>query len=260
MKNRDGGPVRTGQALDDSDEGGRRPCGASTSSVDEAPLGSARYTRRRVLTLGGLVVGAAAIAGARVFGGSVASTVRNAVGDRFGAFPVRSREEVPDVPADLWVIHVDGLVEVPLAIDRTEWASYERVTETADLHCVEGWSVDDVRWEGVAPSSVLDKAGVRPEAKYAVFYAHRGSYLSTVPLDLLREQATILADSLNGAPLPPKHGGPLRLVVPSQLGYKSVKWVERIEITESIRRGYWERRGYPVDAPIRSRSGLGRPW
>lgn len=259
MKDRDGGPVRTGDVLDDSDDGGR-PRDADTSSGNDLQLGSVRYTRRRILTLGGLLAGAAAIAGARVFGGSVASTVRNAVEDRFGSFPVRSIEEVPDVPPEQWVIRVDGLVEAPLTIDRGEWAGFERMTETADFHCVEGWSVDDVRWEGVAPSSVLGEAGVRPEAKYAVFHAHRGSYLSTVPLDLLREQATILADSLNGASLPPKHGGPLRLVVPGQLGYKSVKWVERIEITDSIRRGYWERRGYPVDAPIRSRSGLGRPW
>ncbi len=89
-----------------------------------------------------------------------------------------------------------------------------------------------MRWGGVAPAVLLDQAGVKPEAKYAVFHAHGGVYLSTLPLDLVRDSQTMLADSLNGAPLPPKHGGPLRLVVPKQLGYKSVKWVERIELTE----------------------------
>jgi sulfoxide reductase catalytic subunit YedY len=124
------------------------------------------------------------------------------------------------------------------------------MTETVDFHCVEGWGVDDVRWGGVAPSVLLDQAGVKPEAKYAVFHAYGGAYLSTLPLDLARDEKSMLADSLNGAPLPPKHGGPLRLVVPVQLGYKNVKWVERIELTDSVRAGYWEERGYPEDAPI----------
>ena len=53
------------------------------------------------------------------------------------------------------------------------------MTETVDFHCVEGWTVDDVRWGGVAPAVLLDQAGVRPEAKYAVFYAYGGAYLST---------------------------------------------------------------------------------
>ena len=69
----------------------------------------------------------------------------------------------------------------------------------------------------------------------------------------------MLADSLNGAPLPPKHGGPLRLVVPKQLGYKSVKWVERIELSDKIKTGYWESNGYPEDAPVTSRARGGSP-
>jgi DMSO/TMAO reductase YedYZ molybdopterin-dependent catalytic subunit len=194
---------------------------------------------------------AAVIAGLRAFGGSAASTVGEAIADQFGPFPVRSVEDVPDVPAEQWVVKVDGLVEQPLTVDRAAWTNLRRLDETVDFHCVEGWSVDDVRWGGVAPSVLLDQAGVRPEAKYAVFYAHGGPYLSTVPLDLVRDPATLLADSLNGGPLPPRHGGPLRLVVPKQLGYKSVKWVERIELTDSIRPGYWEKRGYPEDAPVR---------
>ncbi len=200
------------------------------------------------------------IAGVRAFGGSAASTVGGAIVTTSAPFPVRSVEDVPDVPAEQWVIKVDGPVETPLTMDRAAWTTLQRMTETVDFHCVEGWSVDDVRWGGVAASVLLDEARVRPEASYAVFYVYGGTYLSTVPLDLVREPTTVLVDSMNGAPLLPKHGGPVRLVVPNQLGYKSVKWVERIELTDSIRIGYWEKRGYPVDAPIHSRSGLGRPW
>jgi DMSO/TMAO reductase YedYZ molybdopterin-dependent catalytic subunit len=227
---------------------------AGPAPEDERPYGAVRYSRRRVLVLGGaLVAGAAAvIAGLRALGGpsEVADKVGGPVADQFGTFPVRSVEEVPDVPPDQWVVKVDGLVESPLTLDRTTWNELQRLNETVDFHCVEGWGVDDVRWGGVAPSVLLDQAGVKTEARYAVFYAHGGVYLSSLPLELVRDSQTLLADSLGGQPLPPEHGGPLRLVVPKQLGYKSVKWVERIELSEKIRTGYWEGNGYPEDAPV----------
>ena len=211
-----------------------------------------RYTRRRVLILGGAFAAglAAVIAGLKAFGGSATDKVGGAITDQFGPFPVRSVESVPDVPPEKWVVKVDGLVDTPLTVDRAAWTSLQRMNETVDFHCVEGWGVDDVRWGGVAPSVLLDQAGVKPEAKYAVFHAYGGVYLSTLPLDLIRDEKTMLADSLNGAPLPPKHGGPLRLVVPKQLGYKNVKWVERIELSDKIETGYWEANGYPEDAPV----------
>ncbi len=214
--------------------------------------GPVRYTRRRVLILGGAFAAglAAVIAGFKAFGGSAADKVGGAITDQFGPFPVRSVDPVPDVPPSKWVVKVDGLVDTPLTLDRAAWTGLQRMDETVDFHCVEGWTVDNVRWGGVAPTVLLDKAGVKPEAKYAIFHAYGGVYLSSLPLGLLSDQKTMLADSLNGGPLPPKHGGPLRLVVPQQLGYKNVKWVERIELSDKIRTGYWEANGYPEDAPI----------
>ncbi len=66
----------------------------------------------------------------------------------------------------------------------------------------------------------------------------------------MRDPQTMLADALGGQPLPHEHGGPLRLVVPVQLGYKNVKWVSRLEVTDEQRAGYWESYGYPEDAPV----------
>jgi DMSO/TMAO reductase YedYZ molybdopterin-dependent catalytic subunit len=211
-----------------------------------------RYSRRRVLILGGAFAAgvAAVVAGLRSFGREAADEVGGVVSDQFGSFPVRSVESVPDVPPEDWVVTVDGLVETPLTVDRATWAGLQRMKETADFHCVEGWGVDDVPWGGVAPAVLLDQAGVLPAAKYAAFHAYGGVYLSTLPLDLVRDSQSMLADSLSGAPLPPKHGGPLRLVVPKQLGYKNVKWVERIELTAEVKTGYWEGNGYPEDAPV----------
>jgi len=213
------------------------------------PPTTVRYNRKWFLVLGGVAV--AGVVG--VFAGLkklVASEEGGPLSDMFGPFPVRSAEDVPDVPAADWVVTVDGLVDQPQKIDRATWSSLQRFDETVDFHCVEGWSVENVRWGGVTPARLLEKAGVKPEGKFAVFHAYGGTYLSSVPLDLVTAPKTVLADALNGEPLPAKHGGPLRLVVPDQLGYKSVKWVERIEITAAARAGYWEERGYPESAPI----------
>jgi sulfoxide reductase catalytic subunit YedY len=223
-----------------------------SAADDGQPYGAVRYTRRRVLVLGGALAAGvvAVVGGVKAFGGSAAEKVGGAISDQFGPFPVRSVENAPKVPIEQWVVKVDGLVDKPLTVDHVAWTSLQRLNETADFHCVEGWGVDSVRWGGVAPSVLLDQAGVKPEARYAVFHAYGGEYLSTVPLDLIRESTTVLADSLDGQPLPPEHGGPLRLVVPDQLGYKNVKWVERIELTNDVVPGYWETRGYSEDAPV----------
>jgi DMSO/TMAO reductase YedYZ molybdopterin-dependent catalytic subunit len=195
---------------------------------------------------------AAVIAGVRALGGpsEVADKVGGPVADQFGTFPVRSVEDVPEVPAAEWVVKVDGLVDRPLTLDHTAWSGLEHRDEVADFHCVEGWGVDDVRWSGVAPAVLFDQAGVKPEAQYAVLHAYGGVYRSSLPLDLMRDGQTLLVDELAGRPLPPEHGGPLRLVVPRQLGYKNVKWVERIELSADRETGYWEARGYPEDAPV----------
>ncbi len=208
-----------------------------------------RYNRKWFLVLGGVAVAGVVgvFAGLKKLAGSEEG---GPISDMFGPFPVRSAEDVPEVPAAEWVITVDGLVDQPLKIDHATWSSLQRLDETVDFHCVEGWTVENVRWGGVAPALLLEKAGVKAEGKFAVFHAYGGTYLSSVPLELVTAPTTVLADTLNSEPLPAKHGGPVRLVVPDQLGYKSVKWVERIEITEAARAGYWEERGYPEDAPI----------
>lgn len=216
--------------------------------------GPVRYTRRRLLVLGGAFAAGvvAVVAGLRALGGpsEVADKVGGPVADQFGTFPVRSVENVPDVPVEEWVVKIDGLVETPLSVDRATWTGLQHTDQTVDFHCVEGWGVDDVRWGGVAPSQLFDQAGVKPEANYAVLHAYGGVYSSSLSLELMRDGQTLLADHLGGRPLTPEHGGPLRLVVPKQLGYKSVKWVQRIELAAESRPGYWESNGYADDAPV----------
>ncbi len=238
---------------DDRDQDAREHDQENRPDATARPSGL-RYSRRWFLVLAGSFVAGVLgvfevfrrLAGSGGTGGGASSAIK----DMFGPFPVRSIEDVPDRTLGEWTIQVDGLVEKPLKVDAATWGSLERLDETVDFHCVEGWTVDDVKWAGVAPAVLLERAGVKPEAKYAVFHAYGGDYLSSVPLALVTAPTTVLADALNGEPLPDKHGGPVRLVVPDQLGYKSVKWVTRIELTDAVRAGYWEKRGYPEDAPI----------
>ncbi len=165
-------------------------------------------------------------------------------------FPSLHVEDVPHVSPDKWVVTVDGLVDKPLRLDHAAWAALARHTETADFHCVEGWSVDRLHWGGVAPRTILDLAGLKPGASHVNFHALGGTYADSLPLSLVDDPQTVLADTLDGQPLPDDHGGPLRLVVPRQLGYKNVKWVVRLEVTDHSVEGYWEHYGYPMDAPV----------
>jgi hypothetical protein len=167
-------------------------------------------------------------------------------------FPVLNVEDgPPPVAAASWVLEVDGLVESPLRLERDAWLALPRTQETRDFHCVEGWSVDQLGWEGVRVSDVLTQAKPQAAAQFVTFHAYGGTYTDSLTLAEANAPETLLADALDGAPLPGAHGGPLRLVIPSQLGYKSVKWVMRLELTATRTQGYWERNGdYPAEAPV----------
>ena len=238
---------------DDRDQDARGHDEKSRPEATSRPSGL-RFSRKWFLVLAGSFIAGVLgvlevfrrLAGSGGAGGGLAGSID----DVFGPFPVRSIEDVPDKTLSEWTIQVDGLVEKPLKVDAATWGSLERLDETVDFHCVEGWTVDDVKWAGVAPTVLLERARVRPEGAYVNFHAFGGEYIDSLPLSLVIDPKTMLADTLNGEPLPAKHGGPVRLVVPTQLGYKSVKWVTRIEVTDKPVGGYWEQRGYPMSAPI----------
>jgi DMSO/TMAO reductase YedYZ molybdopterin-dependent catalytic subunit len=235
------------------------PGGAEAADLEAAgpqePLRETRHSRRRFLLMAGAVVaGAVGILGVfRRLGssaGDVTGGAAQSVGNLFSSFPINAVEHIPNKTWSDWTLRVDGLVDNPLTLDAAAWRALPRFDESADFHCVEGWSVSGVKWGGVTPAMILQKAQARPEGAYLVFHAYTGEYVDSLPVDLAKDPQTVLADTMDGAPLPAKHGGPLRLVVPKQLGYKSVKWVTRIEVTDKPVEGYWEQRGYPVNAPI----------
>lgn len=155
---------------------------------------------------------------------------------------------------------VDGAVERPGAFTLAQLYRMPQRSQITRHDCVEGWSAIG-KWSGVPLGALLDMVGVRDGARYVIFRCmdNDGSgnlYYESLDLHQARHPQTLLALRLNDAPLDPDHGAPMRLRVPTQLGYKSAKWIARIEIAGGIanisggKGGYWEDQGYEWYAGI----------
>jgi DMSO/TMAO reductase YedYZ molybdopterin-dependent catalytic subunit len=115
------------------------------------------------------------------------------------------------------------------------------------LHCVEGWQVTAL-WEGIRLEDLLEEAGYNRSAQVVIFYAQDG-YTTSLPLSYIVDNNIMLASKVNGLVLPASEGYPLRLVAEGKLGYKWIKWVTRIEVSNDVNfRGYWESAGYDNNA------------
>jgi methionine sulfoxide reductase catalytic subunit len=160
-------------------------------------------------------------------------------------------EPMPTFDARTWDFTVGGLVERPLRLTWEQFQELPRTVQTSHFHCVTGWSVYNLQWEGVRLSDLLAKAGVKPEAKHVKFYSGDGVYTDSIPLDVAMMADVMVPFLMNGSPLPTPLGGPVRLIIPDMYAYKSVKWLQAIELIGHEHIGYWEERGYPTDAWVR---------
>jgi DMSO/TMAO reductase YedYZ molybdopterin-dependent catalytic subunit len=154
-------------------------------------------------------------------------------------------------------LRVTGLVERPLRLRWREVAAFPGERQTSDFHCVTGWSVSDVRWEGIRPQTIIDLARPRAEARYVAFQSMEAPYVDQISLEQFREPDALLARHMDGKPLTRSHGAPLRLVLPSMYGYKGVKWVREVRFEATQAPGYWEQRGYDTDAWVGRSNGFG---
>jgi hypothetical protein len=150
----------------------------------------------------------------------------------------------PDEP---WGLEIDGLVNNPISFSLDEVKALPYVINSSDFHCVTGWTKFSNRWRGVRLSTLVDVVKPFSNASYAVFHAYLG-YTTSLPLRDLKREDVVIAYGLDGGNIPPRHGGPLRLVVPHKYGYKSAKWVRRITFVDDNELGYWETRGYSDSA------------
>ncbi len=149
-----------------------------------------------------------------------------------------------------WVLTVDGLVDSPRSFTFQELIALAREDRVMDFHCVEGWSVLDVPWNGVHLQTLLDLVGRQAGATHVTFHTSGSVYNESLPIDIALEPNTLLAYGVCGATLPLDHGFPLRLVVPRLLGYKSAKYIHRIELTDQPIEGFWVQRGYSYEAEV----------
>ena len=153
-------------------------------------------------------------------------------------------------PATGFTLQVDGMVQQPLSLSLADVLGLPQHEVVEDFECVTGWRVRNVRWEGVRIDQLLDRAGAHPHATHLTFHSRDGVYTDSLSITDATSRRTMLATAMNGDRVSREHGGPVRLVVPSMYGYKSVKWVGRIEVTDHQDTGYWEQRGYARDARI----------
>lgn len=155
----------------------------------------------------------------------------------------------PAAPAD-YRLRVGGLVRHPLSLSVSDLQSLPATRLTRDFQCVTGWVVSNVPWVGVRLVDLAEHAGVDPAASAFRLTSFDGVYTESLTFDQARETGAIAAYSMLGAPVTREHGGPVRLYVPEMFGYKSIKWLSRIELVTHGEPGYWERNGYPVNAWI----------
>jgi DMSO/TMAO reductase YedYZ molybdopterin-dependent catalytic subunit len=134
-----------------------------------------------------------------------------------------------------WRLTVDGMVDRPASFSLDQLKSYPRRSQITHLACEEGWSYI-AEWIGVPLSHVLEAVGVQPQARYVAYFSIDPDWWDSVDMaDALHPQ-TFLAYGMNGNELPVGNGGPLRMRVPRHLGYKSVKFVTRLTVTDSLKR------------------------
>ena len=133
-----------------------------------------------------------------------------------------------------WRLSVEGLVARPASLSVDDVKRFPARRQITEIACEEGWSYI-AEWIGTPLVDVLNAAGILPQARYVVYFSIQKGWWDSVDMaDALHPQ-TLIAHAMNGGDLPVAFGGPLRLRVPRQLGYKSVKYINRLVVTDSLK-------------------------
>ncbi|MEX0754630.1 MAG: molybdopterin-dependent oxidoreductase [Actinomycetota bacterium] len=172
---------------------------------------------------------------------------------------------VPKLPADEWTLKVHGMVDRPLELTYEQLLARPMIERDVTLTCVSneigGPYVGNARWIGAPLADLLEEAGIRPDSTQLVSTSIDGMTIGT-PVDaVLDGRDAMLAIGMNGEPLPPEHGFPVRMVVPGLYGYVSAtKWLIDLEAsTFEAFDPYWVRRGWAEEAPIETMSRIDTP-
>jgi len=154
------------------------------------------------------------------------------------------------VAIESYQLEIIGLVEKPVSYAYDEVIKdYKNYKKVVRLNCVEGWAVN-ILWEGVLVRDILAQAKPLPEAKTVIFHAHDG-YTTSFPIEYIIGNDILMAHKMNDVTLPPERGYPFQLVAESKWGYKWIKWITKIELSDDVDyQGYWESRGYSDEGDL----------
>ncbi|MFJ2817746.1 molybdopterin-dependent oxidoreductase [Streptomyces sp. NPDC087294] len=162
---------------------------------------------------------------------------------------------VPQKTAETYRLKVDGLVANSTTYTLADLRALPQTRLVKDVQCVTGWRVPGTPFEGVRLSRLLDAAGVRSSAGAVRFTCFDGAYTESLTLDQARRSDILVALRMQDKELAHEHGGPVRLYVAPMYFYKSAKWLSGITVTEHVEPGYWEERGYDVNAWVGRSNG-----
>ncbi len=171
----------------------------------------------------------------------------------------------PKVNVDLWHLEIGGLVQNAATWRFQDLAGFKPTTQEATLMCIsnglDAGLISNAAWKGFPLRDLLDQAGVLSGAARVRLHGV-DNYTDTIPLEKAMDPTTLLAYEMNGAPLPDRHGYPLRLIVPGYFGEKNVKWLTRIEVADANAKGFYEKQGWGPDfiVPTRSRIDVPDDW
>jgi DMSO/TMAO reductase YedYZ molybdopterin-dependent catalytic subunit len=208
-----------------------------------------RMTRRAFLRLTGGTAIMASISSTASCSNAKALPVRTVEKNGFKFDPVNGFIEMEGKKEPYRLI-VDGLVKEPRSFSYPDIKSFPQVEQISDFHCVEGWSIRDLKWGGFRFREILNRIEPSPDATHVLFHAFgitesspkgQSHYIESLPLSELIDpkRDIILALDLDGQPLPEENGSPLRLIAPYDLAYKSIKFIKRIEFIKGPQPGWW---------------------
>jgi len=167
-----------------------------------------------------------------------------------GDFSENAIRGTQHVKASTYRLTITGLVNKTLEYSYDDVINgFQKYQKVITLHCVEGWSVK-ILWEGFLLEDLLNQTEIDPNATVVIFYAYDG-YTTSLPLDYILKNDVLIAYKMNGLTLPPERGFPFQLVAESKYGYKWIKWITKIELSDNEDyRGFWESRGWSNEADI----------
>jgi DMSO/TMAO reductase YedYZ molybdopterin-dependent catalytic subunit len=168
----------------------------------------------------------------------------------------------PRVEKALWRLEVTGRVDRPHSYTFEELAALPSTTQETTLMCISnavgGGLISNALWKGTPLPTLLSTARPQPGVVEVVFHAVDG-YTDTIPFEKAMDPTTFVAYEMNGAPLPDRHGHPVRILVPGEYGEKNVKWVTQIELVDQEIKGFYEKQGWGPDFVIPTRSRFDFP-